>query len=288
MCTGSCAPSQTECQGNTAYSCSNGTWANPTNCSTNNTTCVNGVCSGQCAPGQTNCSGSTPQTCSSTGTWTNQATCMQPNPDCSGGSCTCLETMCSGQCVNTQTNTGDCGGCGNVCSVSHESAVTCTGGTCSYTCAAGYADCNTANHNLGGCACPSASASTQGTVGGCCGSGCQTQHKNGVGAYYYDCVALSTYNQTQATEAATSDTAQAGTIFLGQCGTAPDVQYAVFKSVDTTGNTGTCTGWVYAGSGTYQGVNLAQTVGTTYASSGNCGAGDCGCYCSLLTTPNWN
>jgi hypothetical protein len=33
---------------------------------------------------------------------------------------------------------------------------------------------------------------------------------------------------------------------------------------------------------------LAQTVGTTYASSGNCSTGDCGCFCSLLVTPNWN
>jgi hypothetical protein len=174
--------------------------------------------------------------------------------------------------------------------VSNETSVSCSGGSCAYTCATGFADCNTVNHNVGGCACPSASVSTQGTVGGCCGAGCQTQHNNGVGGYYYDCTALSTYNATQAQEAATSDTAQGGTVFLGQCGTAPNVQFAVFKGTDPTGATGTCTGWVYSGSGTYSGVNLAQTVGTTYVSSGNCSAipPDCGCFCSLLTTPNWN
>jgi hypothetical protein len=96
---------------------------------------------------------------------------------------------------------------------------------------------------------------------------------------------VSTYNEAQATEAANSDTSQAGSVFNGACGTAPNIQNAVFKTAGD-GSTGTCTGWVYSASGTYNGVNLAQTVGTTYVSSGV--GTDTGCFCSLLTTPNWN
>jgi hypothetical protein len=183
------------------------------------------------------------------------------------------------------------GGCDVACSLTNASSVTCSGASCAYVCTTGHADCNMASGNIGGCACPAASASTQGTVGGCCVGGtnssapCQTQHNNGVGGYYYDCVNTSTYNQTQATEALNSDTAQAGSIIVGTCGTAPNAQSAVFKTAGN-GSTGTCTTWVYAGSGTYNGVNLAQTVGTTYVSSG--ATGDMGCFCSMLTTPNWN
>jgi hypothetical protein len=163
--------------------------------------------------------------------------------------------------------------------------VSCNGSSCLYSCATGFDDCNTESDNTGGCACPSAAVAAQGTPGGCCGSSCQTQHNNGVGGYYYDCTAIGTYNQTQATEAATSDTSQAGTISASTCGNAPNIQYAIFKTAGD-GSTGTCTGWVYQASGTYDGVNLAKTVGTTYVSTGN--PGDTGCYCSLGTAVNWN
>jgi hypothetical protein len=43
---------------------------------------------------------------------------------------------------------------------------------------------------------------------GCCGTGasatCETKHSNGVGGSYFDCVALGTYNLTQAGRAASS------------------------------------------------------------------------------------
>jgi hypothetical protein len=36
---------------------------------------------------------------------------------------------------------------------------------------------------------------------GCCSGACQVVHSNGAGQSFYDCVAASTFNQTQATEA---------------------------------------------------------------------------------------
>ena len=257
-------------------------------CTTSSTTCIGGLCSGQCAPGQTTCSGDTPQTCSA-GTWTDEATCAQPSPDCSDGSCTCLETLCSGTCTPLTTTT-NCGACGNVCSQTNATTVGCNGTACTYACGAGFADCNTASDNTGGCACHAASTAAQGTVGGCCSQSCQTQHDNGVGGNYYDCTALSTYNVTQATEAANSDTAQAGSVSTGTCGTAPNLQSAVFRTAGD-GSTGACTAWVYAGSGTYASsdggvVNLADTVGTVFVSTGT--GTEQGCYCGLSTTVNWN
>ena len=150
-----------------------------------------------------------------------------------------------------------------MCSQSNATTIGCNGTDCTYTCGTGFADCNTSSANTGGCACHAALTAAQGAVGGCCSQSCQTQHNNGVGGNYYDCTPLSTYNVTQATEAANSDTAQAGSVMSGTCGSGSAVQSAVFKTAGD-GSTGTCTAWVYAGSGTYQGTNLAQTVGTTF------------------------
>jgi hypothetical protein len=36
----------------------------------------------------------------------------------------------------------------------------------------------------------------------CCGSACQFKHSNGLGQFFFDCVALGTYDATQAAEAA--------------------------------------------------------------------------------------
>lgn len=238
-----------------------------------------------CDAGQQVCVAS--GTCIPAGTCCTSADCTGMGEICPmpGGACESPDAAGDSGCGPLDTTT-NCGACGSACSLANETTVTCTSGTCTYVCSAGYASCDTSNHAVAGCACPAASLSTQGTVGGCCGTSCQTQHNNGVGGYYFDCVALSTYNSTQAQEAATSDTSQTGTVWLGQCGSAPNVQSAVFRSVDTTGTTGTCAAWVYSGSGTYNGVNLAQTVGTTYVSSGT--GSDVGCFCGLLTSPNWN
>jgi hypothetical protein len=265
--------------------------------------CVNGKCQyGGCASGWGDCDGDvtgqnlngceTPTTtvsncagcgnvCDTThsnGRGCNGTTCTYTS--CASGYINCdTSGVDANGCETPSTTTNNCGTCNHVCTNQ-----SCNNGTC-VACAAGKQDCNgSIAPDSDGCECNTATLATQGTVGGCCGTGCQIQHLNGYAGNFYDCAALSTYNQTQATEAATSDTTHAGTITSGMCGSPPNTQSAVFK---TTGNgtTGVCTSWVFAGTGTFNSVNLANTVGTVYTSTG--ASGDSGCFCSLGTTPQW-
>jgi len=204
VCSGVCAPGQTQCSGNATEACTaSGTWGSPSSCT--NQTCVNGACTGVCAPGQTNCSGNTPQTCSSTGTWTNQATCAQPKPTCQGGSCVCTQTICTSDNTCSGLNTTqDCSACGDKCNPTNATAASCSGTTCSYTCATGYFDCNKGTvPDTDGCECA-------GSGTGCCGTACQIAHSDGVGNAFYDCNALSTYNVTTALEACKAYAASIG------------------------------------------------------------------------------
>jgi hypothetical protein len=80
------------------------------------------------------------------------------NADCVTGHC------CSGVCRDFKTDVTNCGFCNNVCSSNNMATVTCSGGACNGTCAAGYADCDatkltngcetnilTDHDNCGGC-----------------------------------------------------------------------------------------------------------------------------------------
>jgi hypothetical protein len=120
-------------------------------------------------------------------------------------------------------------------------------------------------------------------VGGCCASGaCQDQHNNGVGGNYYDCTTPGTYDQTQAEEAANSDTAQAGSLVNGTCGSGSNVAQIECKTAGS-GSTGTCTCWTYAATG-----NLVDTVGYLYVNTIATGENS-GCYCPANTSnPTWN
>lgn len=214
------------------------------------------------------------------------ASCPAPGSKCMYTGCVAGWLDCdtsstdANGCESPKTSTTSCSACGDVCNTT-TGAPSCNGTACSYACSAGKADCNMGTApDLDGCECATATAATQGTIGGCCGSGCQVEHSNGVGGNYFDCVALSTFNLSQAQKAATSDTAQAGSITSGTCGTAPNTQSAVFK---TAGNmsTGTCTGWVYAATG-----NVINSIGLVYASSGT--GTDVGCFCPLVGNPPWS
>lgn len=112
-----------------------------------------------------------------------------------GGMCTAIDTV---------TN---CGGCNNVCSSGADNtARSCDGTKCSYTCAdtpTPRRDCNAnTSPNLDGCEC-------EGT--GCCDGtsdapygGCQPKHANGLGQSFYNCVPLATYTMAEAQAAATA------------------------------------------------------------------------------------
>ncbi len=237
QCIGSCAPGQTQCMGNGVQTCTgNGTWSTPTPC--NNSTCgvSSGVasCEGVCAQSQPpRCSGNTPQTCGASGQWASGSVCpyvcsggscggvcvpnatacnsgaaqvcdntghwvgpqcQQPTPTCNGATCVCTGTQCGNVCTSTSTDSSNCGACGRSCSTTNAIKTVCSGSACGPTCSSGYVNCNNPSPPTAddGCEC----------IGtGCCGSGCQTQHDNGRGAYFYDCSALGTHTQTSAMEA---------------------------------------------------------------------------------------
>jgi hypothetical protein len=184
-CTGMCAPNQTQCSGNGVQTCTaNGTWGGAVPCT--NSACINGQCAGSCTPGALQCSGNGVETCSVSGMWGSPVACAQPTPTCMNGACTCTETTCgaggSASCtlLNTTTN---CSACGDVCNQSNATSVSCNGSTCSYMCAAGYANCNTTAPDTDGCECATPACCPGGTNSA---APCQTTHSDGLGSYY-DC-----------------------------------------------------------------------------------------------------
>lgn len=88
----------------------------------------------------------------------------------------------------------NCGACGQRCDSINSQGASCSGAACSYSaCNMGRLDCNATPPNLDGCEC-------EGT--GCCNGACQTKHSDGLAEYFYDCIALATYDATQAMKAA--------------------------------------------------------------------------------------
>ena len=74
--------------------------------------------------------------------------------------------------------------------------------TCTYTCNAGTSNCNKGTPpDTDGCEC---------ATPGCCGTGCQTKHSNGVGQSFYDCNPLSTWSSVTALEACQAYVASIG------------------------------------------------------------------------------
>jgi hypothetical protein len=81
------------------------------------------------------------------------AVCALANATSSCSTGTCVLTACTGTFANcdgnaangcevdTSNNLSDCGSCGNVCSTVHDSP-SCSGGSCSIACAAGYGNCD--------------------------------------------------------------------------------------------------------------------------------------------------
>jgi stigma-specific protein Stig1 len=267
-----CPKGQTECGGKCV------TLANdPHNCGRCGTVCAGGTV---CSAGKCICTGATTDcagTCVSTATDPhNCGACghvCAAGTVCSSGACvsTCPAgtTECNGACVSTATDNANCGTCGTVCAA----PLVCQGGTCA-PCPSGTTDCggaciNTAADpaNCGGCglACGTNQIYTSGTCAscgggqivcgdtccstpGCCGSGCQNTHSNGITGSYFDCNAIgtpgnaATYNVSMAQDAAASFSTQGKVV--GPC-TVNGVTYDV---VTTASNDGTTfASWAYDG-----------------------------------------
>jgi hypothetical protein len=115
---------------------------------------------------------------------------------CAARICTCpagateicpAEGSSVGACVDPATDEHNCGACGETC----PATATCASGDC--TCPQDRpALCGHSLAANGSCC----------AGDGCCGSGCQTAHANGLGQTYYDCGALNQYTAAQAALAA--------------------------------------------------------------------------------------
>jgi hypothetical protein len=155
--------------------------------------------------------------------------------------------------LNTTTN---CSACGDKCAstATIETSSSCSGdtngfgATCSYTCASGYQDCNSANvPNLDGCECHVPGA----TQAQCClGTGtCPVAHNNGLNqgtSKFFDCNPAGQFSLSMATDACAAMTGNAGECTQGSCvgvdgGTDGDLV------VCATGSTTDCVCWTFAG-----------------------------------------
>jgi hypothetical protein len=244
--------------------------------------CQSGVCSsgtcvaastcgnGMAEPGE-QCDGADlkGETCQSRGFAGGTLACA---PNCTFDTSGCLSQIC-GNGVREGTE---------VCDGSDLNGQTCagfgfTGGT--LACAP-----NCGSYDASGCTCASNTQSCDGLAStgcecmgtGCCGSLCQVVHSDGTGQNYFDCTPLGTYNSPQAMKACNADTNQAGTCRDGFiAGSGLNTQTSVCKSVDPTGQMGSCTCWAYSGTGTKMG-----TIGHVSVSANACQA-------PLATDPSW-
>ena len=156
------------------------------------------------------------------------------------------------------TNTvQNCGACGVACSSSNVSNAACTGTSCLYTCNQGFSDCDTTAPNTNGCEC---------NTPGCCQNSCQTTHANGLGQNFYDCVALGTHTQPQASEACGAYTGNQGACTAYSC-TGPGSNLVVCGTTN-----GICACWDYSG------TNVGYAVMSSSSS----------CICPGTSDKAWN
>jgi hypothetical protein len=138
QCSGTCTPPATQCSGNGVETCDSG--GNwGSPVACVSSTCVSGACAGVCAPGQTECLGNVIQSCDASGTWQTQATCSGATPACLNSTCVACSPTTT-QCVGNSAQT--CSATG-----SWETPVSCTNqtcisGVCTGSCAPGETQCS--------------------------------------------------------------------------------------------------------------------------------------------------
>lgn len=204
------------------------------------------------------------------------------DPTCDVGQANCstpASPAADNGCETALNSKSNCGGCGNVCSSTNSTDQMCNGTTCSYTCAANRSDCNSATApNTDSCEC-------EGT--GCCGAGCQVKHNTGAnvpttlpsGTAWYDCDALDTFNEAQATEACEAVKATA-TATVGNCFKRDSTPSGGTASSICVTGFGGCSCWTYAASN-------AGRVGRAHFDTPQSN-GDDGCRTASTTDPQWH
>jgi alpha-tubulin suppressor-like RCC1 family protein len=111
---------------------------------------------------------------------------------CAGGFSDCNGAASDGCEVNLQSDARNCGACARVCPTPSNAVATCTGATCGYTCALGFADCDgdatngcesdvrTSVSNCGTCGmrCPASANASAVCSAGACGASCNRGFAN--------------------------------------------------------------------------------------------------------------
>ncbi len=169
-------------------------------------------------------------------------------PTCAAGWADCNHPIAPVADDGCETNVYDvnrCGACNApACSLAHATAA-CPAGSCTVAaCAAGWFDCDAKPAD--GCEC--AGTDLGDGAHGCCAGGCQTQHNDGFGHAFYDCIAAGTYSEALARDAAHAYDA-AVTPFGNTC---PNGTTKVICAMSSSA----CTCWAYADS-----ANAGSAVG---------------------------
>jgi hypothetical protein len=116
--------------------------------------CASGKCASQCPAGMSDCSGSC------VNVMTDVANCgscghhCPTNATCVNGTCVCPSgtSVCNGACVDPMTSASGCGtNCVNCTALPFVQNVTCSSGTCMYTCAPNWQNCS--GNAADGCPC---------------------------------------------------------------------------------------------------------------------------------------
>ncbi len=148
------------------------------------------------------------------------------------GDCTASPPNLDG-CETTLDTVDNCGACRASCDQVHAVGAACVNSACTYqACAPGRLDCNAAAPDLDGCECDTPA---------CCGDACQTTHDNGLGASFYDCAPLATYNLVEAAAACAA--------FTGDPAQCTQVSFNGNRAAACSTGAARCICWGYSGPG---------------------------------------
>jgi hypothetical protein len=324
VCGTACAAGEVCSAGDCAVSCGSGLTdcsgvcrdleTDLNNCGVCGTACAAGeVCSAgdcvvSCGSGLTDCSG----ICRDLETDVNN--CGGCGTDCPAGevcslgdcttSCGTGLTDCSGSCVDTLTNPAYCGACDGACPTPANSTTFCAGGSCGFTCLAGYGNCdgdaangceaplNTiANCRNCGITCSFPHAAASCGAGGCAMGACSADYADCNGVALDGCEVNTQTDRTNCggcgTACAAGQVCSAGSC-VASCGTG--LTNCSGSCVNTTTDPAHCGGCTT--------VCATPANASAYCAAGSCGStcsagwGDCnssatdGCESSLDTVTN--